>query len=192
MSVRAFAAFVFACCAMSRVSDAQQVEAVTGRLLFAAGTEAIGFRDGAVIDPALSLHFGYERPLGNSRVGIRLAGSFTGNAHNNADSESYGRFYGAGLFSTYALSTARALRPYLIAGAGIERLSTTRTLQRVGDSGARSVSLVGQSSASLSGGAGLLSRLGPASVFAETRLTWFPGGSQTRRAAIPILVGLRF
>ena len=97
-----------------------------------------------------------------------------------------------GLFSTYSLLPGGALQPYLIGGAGLERLSVTRTLQRLEGTTARSVSLVEQTSASVAAGGGLISRLGRVSVFAESRVTYFPGDYRLKRFTMPVLLGLRF
>ncbi len=178
-------------CLLSQVSLAQGASSEKAGFLLAAGTDAVGFRDGSVTDPGLSLQFGYERPFSGSRIGLRLAGSFHRNNRDHLDRESRLRSYGAGVFSTFALSSTKAFRPYLIGGVGVERTSLTRILQRL-EGDARVVSLTEETSASFSGGAGLLTRLGGASLFAEARPSYLRGGSSTKQMSVPITLGLRF
>jgi len=121
-----------------------------------------------------------------------LSGNLSRNSRNLPGGGTSERSYGVGLFSTYSLLPGGALQPYLIGGAGLERLSVTRTLQRLEGTTARSVSLVEQTSASVAAGGGLISRLGRVSVFAESRVTYFPGDYRLKRFTMPVLLGLRF
>ena len=177
-----------------------------GQLVLAGGLDAL-LRDGAEFTPAPVLHAGYERRIGASRVGVRLAGDYftqsrgdrivrvNGEPVQRIESSSRVQIYGAGLLATYALARGR-VQPYLIGGVGVQRLSARGSDASAPD-GERQVE---RTSAALSGGLGLSASLGRVGLFTEARFTRLPNGlgragdqqQGVRGQVIPLTFGVRF
>ncbi|MFL5574693.1 MAG: outer membrane beta-barrel protein [Gemmatimonadaceae bacterium] len=188
-----------------RAAAQQPAPPPVGRIVLGAGVDA-RLRDGADATPALTLHAGYERRVGASRLGLRLAADYfaqhrgdyvvrgnDGMPVERIENSSDTHVYGAGLLATYGLA-ATPVRPYLIGGVGVSRLAydRDRTAEALGGP-----LHVARTSAALSGGLGLDARVGRLGVFAEGRFTYLPNGSGGREPGvrgyvIPLTLGVRF
>ena len=140
----------------------------------------------------------YERRLGASRAGVRLEGSYLRDLERSGSTR--WNVAGVGLAGTYALARGR-VQPYLLAGAGVAHLWYEST-QLVYDPATGGVPAGGPVvrtvkttalSPTLSGGAGVVARVGPGWAFVETRLNSYARATgSVGRGAAPLLLGWRF
>jgi opacity protein-like surface antigen len=178
-----------------------------GRFLVGGGLDP---RSGELDDGgARALQLGYERRLGDSRFGLRLEGSrwsrttrFDALVDGTLQSAFRARRIEAvSLLGTYRFGSAGRVRPYALAGVGLQqssvRTETDWVVQPIGipgGLGGRKVVLSPPrrvNAAAYTGGLGLDVPLGRASLFLEGRATATPGGAG-QAVLTPLTVGFRF
>jgi hypothetical protein len=177
-----------------------QLGALTG-LSLAAGIDArTASTEGQ--GPGLSALVGFDVSRGDGPIAARLTGTFfdrgpargAGVDPAREGSAVASRYGGVGLDFKYA-RRGGVVRPYLLAGAGVYRLREERVArEETGPLAPRADGqlLVERTTAALTGGAGLLTRLGPVWGFVEGRYTTFPGGAEVRASYLPVVAGVRF
>lgn len=152
--------------------------------------------------PGISALVGFDVTRGEGPLGARLTGTFfdrgaarepaVGGAREGSALSS--RYGGVGLDVKYTRRRG-GVRPYLLGGAGVYRLREAR-VARAGDGPleprADGQLVVERTTAALTGGAGVLARLGAVWGFVEGRYTAFPGGTAVRASYLPVVAGLRF
>jgi hypothetical protein len=181
-------------------------------IILAGGVDGL-LRDGPVWTVSPALHLGYERPVGRAgfawRAGLDLWTQGIGDRETFVNGSLVARdarqgrswAYGASLYGTWGRTIeALRLRPYLLAGGGVHRItSTSRSV--AGSTFGVSPSPdydVAFTRLSLTGGAGLQADIGRVALFSEARLTYLPNitlgtpsGALPRQALIPITFGIR-
>lgn len=181
-----------------------------GRFFLSGGTDALG-RDFGDAAPGIAAHAGYERRVGRSRslFSIRLAGdywrtgrTFTGNLNDGQgplDVHRTTTLVGGSLLGVVRLPSVGAVRPYALAGIGMQQYANRNETEWVPHSnttGTKVVYLppVRVNTVSYTGGIGASGRLGALTPFVEARLMVLPGlggvGGQQVRA--PLTFGFRF
>ena len=161
---------------------------------------------------ARAFQLGYERRLGDSRFGLRLEGSrwsrttrFDALVDGTRESAFRARRVEAvSLLGTYRFGAVGRVRPYALAGVGLQH-SSVRTetdwvmqpLSVPGGLGGRKVVLSPPrrvTAAAYTGGLGLDVPVGRLSLFLEGRATVTPGGADRAGQSVvtPLTVGFRF
>jgi hypothetical protein len=192
---------------------AQTVQAPTqpaGRFILSAGTDALA-RDFGDAAPGVAAHGGYERRIGgpHSPFALRIAGDywrtgrvFTANLNDGQgpiDVRRTTTIVGGSLLGVVRLPAYRALRPYVLAGVGVEQYANRNETDWVPidiNSATKIVYLppVRVNTISYTGGVGASMRVGPMTPFIEARVMVLPAlrdiGVQSVRA--PLTLGLRF
>jgi opacity protein-like surface antigen len=182
------------------------------RWIVSAGVDAVS-EDDDRYRPGATVHAGYERRLGTSRVGLRVAGDYW----QQSDQQSAqfgraayrvtGRVVGASALATVALRHGGRLSPYLLGGVGVHHLTQRLTGARTGQNAvseqvpADVLELDARFSPSVTAGAGINASLGRrAAVFLEVRGVLLPNGGRSSLASgthpvrgllLPLTVGLR-
>ncbi len=208
-----FAVFVAAatlCAAPAVAQTAQTPSQPAGRFIFSAGTDALA-RDFGDATPGIAAHGGYERRIGGplSPFALRIAGdywrtgrTFTGNLNDGQGPLNVRRtttIVGGSLLGVLRLPAYRALRPYALAGVGVEQYANRNETDWVplgSNVASKTVYLppVRVNTISYTGGLGASVRIGRVTPFAETRIMVLPAlrdiGVQRVRA--PLTLGVRF
>ncbi len=181
-----------------------------GRLILSAGTDALA-RDFGDATPGISAHAGYERRIGGplSPFALRLAGdywrtgrTFTGNLNDGQgplDVRRTTTIVGGSLLGVLRLPAYRALRPYALAGIGVQQYANRNETDWVPtgiNTAVKTVYLppVRINMISYTGGVGASARVGRVTPFVEARIMVLPAlhdiGVQSVRA--PLTLGVRF
>jgi opacity protein-like surface antigen len=180
-----------------------------GRFIVSAGTDALA-RDFGDASPGIAAHAGYERRIGGARspFSLRLAGDYwrTGRVFNaNVDGQGpmdvrrTTTIVGGSLLGVLRLPTYRALRPYALAGVGVEQYANrneTDWIPTGPNTGWKVVYLppVRVNTISYTAGFGASTYVGRLTPFFEARVMVLPAldgiGVQSVRA--PLTLGLRF
>jgi opacity protein-like surface antigen len=208
-SVALFAAATLA--GMPAVAQtAQAPNLPAGRFVLSAGTDALG-RDFGDATPGIAAQAGYERRIGGMRspFSLRIAGDYwrTGRVFSTNLNDGQGpidvrrttTIVGGSLLGVLRLPDYRALRPYALAGVGVEQYANRNETDWVPTSintASKIVYLppVRVNTISYTGGMGASWRLGPVTPYFEARIMVLPAlgdlGVQNVRA--PVTLGLRF
>jgi hypothetical protein len=180
------------------------------RFILSAGTDALA-RDFGDATPGIAAHAGYERRLGGPRspFALRIAGDywrtgrmFTGNLNDGQgpiDVRRTTTIVGGSLLGALRLPAYRALRPYALAGVGVQQYANRNETDWV-PSGTNTASKtvylppVRVNTISYAGGLGASARVGRMTPFIEARIMVLPAlddlGVQSVRA--PLTLGVRF
>jgi hypothetical protein len=180
-----------------------------GRFILSAGTDALG-RDFGDATPGIAAHAGYELRMGGptSLFAIRIAGDYwrTGRVYSaNLDGQGpidvrrTTTIVGGSLLGMLRLPSYRALRPYALAGLGVQQYANRNETDWV-PTGVNTASKivylppVRVNTISYTGGVGASARLSRVTPFVEARIMVLPAlhdiGVQSVRA--PLTLGLRF
>ena len=188
---------------------AQRPSQPANRFIISAGTDALG-RDFGDATPGIAAHAGYERRIGgqSSPFVLRIAGDYwrTGRIYT-ADIDPHGpmdvrrttTIVGGSLLGVLRLPPYRALRPYALAGFGVQQYANRNETDWVPigpDQGWKIVYLppVRVNVVSYTAGFGASARAGRVTPFIEARIMALPPlgdiGVQSVRA--PLTLGIRF
>lgn len=189
---------------------AAQTPAPAGRFLLSVGTDALG-SDFGTSTPGIAAHGGYERRIGGagSPFSLRLAGdywrtarTFTGDLRDGSGPMTVHRttnLFGGSLLGVVQMPALGALRPYALAGVGVQQYANRNEgdIVPTGPNTAHQVIYlppVRVNTMSYTGGLGASARVGRVTPFAEARLTILPGlGSLgVPQVRAPLTVGFRF
>jgi hypothetical protein len=181
-----------------------------GRFILSAGTDALG-RDFGDATPGIAAHVGYELRMGGptSPLAIRIAGDYwrTGRVYSANLNDGQGpidvrrttTIVGGSLLGVLRLPSYRALRPYALAGVGVQQYANRNETDWVPtgvNTAWKIVYLppVRVNMSSYTGGVGASARIGRMTPFAEARIMVLPAldniGVQSVRA--PLTLGVRF
>jgi opacity protein-like surface antigen len=181
-----------------------------GRFILSAGTDALA-RDFGDAAPGIAAHAGYERQIGGtgSPFALRIAGDywrtgrmFTADLNDGQGSIDVRRtttIVGGSLLGVLRLPTYRALRPYALAGVGVEQYANRNETDWVPtgvNTAWKIVYLppVRLNTISYTGGVGASANVGRLMPFIEARIMVLPAlddiGVQSVRA--PLTLGVRF
>jgi opacity protein-like surface antigen len=182
------------------------------RWIVSAGVDAVSEDDGG-FRPGGTVHAGYERRLGASRVGLRVAGDYW--RQSERQSGLFGqagyritdRVVGVSALASVAFRQGGRLRPYLLGGVGVHHLTQRLTGVGTGQNGlgepvpAHVREVEARFSPSVTAGTGVDASLGRrAAVFLEVRGVLLPNGGRSsleggthpvRGLLLPLTVGLR-
>jgi hypothetical protein len=191
-------------------TPAPPATAPAGAFVFSAGTDALG-RDFGDATPGLAAHAGYERRIGGARspLALRVAGdywrtgrTFTGRLHDGLgplDVRRTTTLVGASLLGVARLPAVGALRPYAVAGVGVQQYSNRNESDWVpldSRSASKVVYLppVRVNTMAYTAGVGASARVGRVTPFAEARVMVLPGVGSTGVQGVraPLTMGLRF
>jgi hypothetical protein len=180
-------------CLLALVASIAHAQARNGPL-FGAGIEAAGYKDFGAFHPGLSLQAGYAFSSANSRLGVRLVGTYFRRQRLQRTEPTLRRLEG-GTFSletTYSLGLSRT-RPYLIGGAGVSYMEMERS-QFITNIQSLPSGLYRNGGVSPFGlvGMGVEGRVLGLSVFGESRLAWMFGLRSVRPNVMPLTFGVRF
>jgi hypothetical protein len=202
-----FVAAVTLCAGSAFAQTASQPAA---RFIVSAGTDALA-RDFGDAAPGIAAHAGYERRVGGplSPFALRIAGDYwrTGRMFKVDLNDGQGpldvrrttTIVGGSLLGVLRLPAYRALRPYALAGVGVEQYANRNETDWVplgSNVASKTVYLppVRVNTISYTGGLGASVRIGRVTPFAETRIMVLPAlrdiGVQRVRA--PLTLGVRF
>ena len=181
-----------------------------GSFLLSVGTDALGSDFGSST-PGIAAHGGYERRIGGARspFSLRLAGdywrtarTFTGDLRDGSGPMTVHRtttLVGGSLLGVVRLPTLGALRPYALAGVGVQQYANRNEGDLIpdGPNTAHKVIYlppVRVNTISYTGGLGASATFGRVTPFAEARLTVLPGlgGLAVPQVRAPLTIGLRF
>ena len=183
--------------------QAQNAEPKRGVFLVGGGvdpttTEGTGYR------PALTLHAGYERRIGESRFGVRVEGDYWRQMTRYsavvdglplADVARTRTISGISALATYRFAQAGRVQPYALAGIGAKELSLRNETEWSDRSRVVTATPQRQWSPALAAGFGTFVRLGRASLFAEARATLLTRGAgdhDIQGVQYPLTLGVRF
>jgi len=177
--------------------------------VLSAGTDVLG-RDFGDATPGLSGHAGYERRIGGagSPFAIRIAGDYWRTSRTfiadvagqgPRDVERTTTIVGGSALGVLRLPSLSALRPYALAGVGVQQYANRNETPWVPsgtNTASKSVYLppVRVNSIAYSGGLGASMRVGNVTPFAEVRLVYLPGLSElgVQQVRSPLTLGVRF
>jgi opacity protein-like surface antigen len=186
------------------------LQARAGAFVTSVGTDALA-RDAGVAALGVAAHAGYERRVGGpgSRFAVRLAGdywragrSYTGDLNDGQgplDVRRTTTLVGGSLVGVAHLPTLGAVRPYALAGAGVQQYASRNETDWVPGAGGSAAKVVYRSpvrinTASYTAGLGASAAVGRVTPFVEARATLLPGlghaGYPGLRA--PVTFGVRF
>jgi hypothetical protein len=198
------------CAAPAVAQTTQTPSQPAGRFILAAGTDPLA-RDFGDATPGIAAHAGYERRIGGplSRFAVRLQGDywrtgrlFTANLNDGQgpiDVRRTTTIVGGSVLGVLRLPEYRSLRPYVLAGVGVEQYANRNETDWVPigpNSATKIVYLppVRVNTISYTGGVGASTRLGRMTAFVEARIMVLPAlndiGVQSVRA--PLTLGIRF
>ena len=181
-----------------------------GRFILSAGTDALA-RDFGDATPGIAAHAGYERRIGGPRstFALRIAGDywrtgriFTGDLNDGQgplDVRRTTTIVGGSALGILRLPDYRALRPYVLAGVGVQQYANRNETDWVPtgiNTATKIVYLppVRVNTISYAGGLGASARVGHMTPFIEARIMVLPAlddiGVQSVRA--PLTLGVRF
>jgi hypothetical protein len=189
---------------------AQAPSQPAGRFVLSAGTDALG-RDFGDATPGIAAHAGYERRIGGplSPFALRIAGDywrtgrmFTANLNDGQgpiDVRRTTTIVGASLLGIVRLPASGTVRPYVVAGVGVQQYANRNETDWV-PSGINTASKivylppVRVNTISYTGGVGASARLGRVTPFVEARLMVLPALRETgvQRVRAPLTLGVRF
>jgi hypothetical protein len=198
-------------CGTSAIAQtAQAPSQPAGRFILSAGTDALA-RDFGDATPGISAHAGYERRMGGARspFALRIAGdywrtgrTFTGNLNDGQgpiDVRRTTTIVGGSLLGVLRLPAYRALRPYALAGVGVQHYANRNETDWVPtgiNTATKIVYLppVRVNTISYTGGVGASARVGRMTPFVEARLMVLPalGDIGVQRVRGPLTLGVRF
>ena len=198
------------CAAPVAAQTTQTPSQPSGRFILSAGTDPLA-RDFGDATPGIAAQAGYERRLGGriSRFAVRIAGDywrtgrvFTANLNDGQgpiDVRRTTTIVGGSLLGVLRLPDYRALRPYVVAGVGVEQYANRNETDWVPTSTTTATKIVylppvRVNTISYTGGGGASARLGRMTPFVEARIMVLPAlddiGVQSVRA--PLTLGIRF
>jgi opacity protein-like surface antigen len=186
------------------------------RWVLSAGVDAVS-EDDFRYRPGGTIHAGYERRIGASRIGVRLAGDYWRQSEQQSAQQSAqldraayrvtDRVLGASALATVALRQGGQFRPYLLSGVGVHHLTQRITGARTEQNGSdpelpvRVREMEARFSPSVTAGAGMDASLGRrAAVFLELRGVLLPSGGRSslesgthpvRGLLLPLTFGVR-
>jgi hypothetical protein len=196
--------------APAAAQTAQSPSQPAGRFILSAGTDALG-RDIGDVTPGIAAHGGYERRVGGplSPFSLRIAGDywrtgriFTTNLNDGqgpVDVRRTTTIVGGSLLGVLRLPAYRSLRPYALAGVGVQQYANRNETDWVPtgiNTAMKTVYLppLRVNTISYAGGVGASARLGRIMSFVEARVMVLPAldgfGLQSVRA--PLTLGVRF
>ncbi len=203
-----FAAAIL-CAAPAVAQTTQAPSQPASRFIVAGGTDILG-REFGDATPGIAAHGGYERRIGGrlSPFALRIQGDywrtdrvFTANVDGQGpmDVRRTTTIVGGSLLGMLRLPDYRALRPYLLAGVGIEQYANRNETDRVpiGPSSATKIVYlppVRLNMASYTGGVGASTRMGRLTPFVEARVMVLPvlGEIGVQNVRAPLTVGVWF
>jgi hypothetical protein len=189
---------------------AQAPSQPAGRFILSAGTDPLA-RDFGDATPGIAAHAGYERRIGGplSAFALRIAGDywrtgrmFTGNLNDGQgpiDVRRTTTIVGGSLLGVLRLPAYRTLRPYALAGVGVQQYANRNETDWVPtgiNTAWKIVYLppVRVNMMSYTGGVGASARVGRMTPFIEARIMVLPAlndvGVQSVRS--PLTLGVRF
>jgi hypothetical protein len=189
---------------------AQAPRQPAGSVILSVGTDPLA-RDFGDAAPGIAAHGGYERRIGgpHSAFALRIAGDywrtgrmFTGNLNDGQgplDVRRTTTIVGGSLLGVLRLPTYRALRPYALAGVGVEQYANRNETDWVPtgpNTASKIVYLppVRVNTISYTGGVGASARVDRITPFIEARVMVLPAlddiGVQSVRT--PLTLGVRF
>jgi hypothetical protein len=198
------------CGAPAVAQTAQAPSQPAGRFILSAGTDALA-RDFGDAAPGIAANAGYERRIGppGSPFALRLAGDywrtgrmFTANLDDGQgpiDVRRTTTIVGGSLLGVLRLPAYRSLRPYALAGVGVQQYANRNETDWVPTSINTAWKIVylppvRVNTISYTTGVGASARLGRMTPFVEARLMVLPAlgdiGVQSVRA--PLTLGVRF